>query len=106
MNQTGDGKPIVDVTALAALSRIEVKEVDIPRLSDEIAGILQFVEKVQSFELKKEVHAGGLHNVMREDIDPYESGAFTDALLSAAPKREGDYIEVKQVLAHTKKNKS
>lgn len=98
--------PKVDVKALAALSRIAIKEADIPRLEAELGEILSFVEEVQKVDvsvLPSEEH--GLHNVTRPDTDPYDSGIFTEAILNAAPKRNGEYIEVKQVLAHTKKSK-
>ena len=101
-----DTGPKVDIRSLASLSRIEIQEQDIVRLADEVSHILGFVEQVQKFEVENETKAEGLRNVMREDEDAYEPGAFTDKLLSAAPKREGDYVEVKQVLAHTKKNTS
>lgn len=99
--------PRVDIRALASLSRIAVSDTDIPKLEAELSGILAFVEAVQQVavgDVKKQ--EGALHNVMREDVDPYDAGTFTEALLNAAPKRTGNYIEVKQVLAHTKKNKA
>lgn len=98
--------PKVDVKALAALSRIAIKEVDIPRLEAELGEILSFVEEVQKVDVSVlPIATDDLHNVTRSDTDPYDSGIFTEAILSAAPKRNGEYIEVKQVLAHTKKSK-
>jgi len=96
--------PIVDIRTLANLSRIELREEDIPRLTEEIGGVLHFVEQVQQFDVGEETEGEGLHNVMREDTDSYEPGTYTDALLNAAPKRQGDYVEVKQVLTHAKKD--
>ena len=102
MNET----PKVDVRALAALSRIAIDEKDIPRLEGELQEVLAFVEEVQKIDVSAlKVGTDGLHNVMRADTDAYEPGLFTEALLGAAPKRNGEYFEVKQVLAHTKKNK-
>jgi aspartyl-tRNA(Asn)/glutamyl-tRNA(Gln) amidotransferase subunit C len=99
--------PKVDIRALAALSRIAVTDAEIPKLEAELAGVLAFVEEVQKVEVKTPaLHGTGLHNVTRPDTDAYEPGTFTEALLNAAPKRTGDHIEVKQVLAHTKKNKA
>jgi Asp-tRNA(Asn)/Glu-tRNA(Gln) amidotransferase C subunit len=62
--------------------------------------ILNYVEQVQkvSKDLGSERKAGLLRNVMREDNNPHESGIFTEVLLSAAPKRDGQYLKVKKIL--------
>jgi acetyl-CoA carboxylase carboxyltransferase component len=41
-------------------------------------------------------------NVMRADSDPHESGAFTEALLAAAPNRIGNQVAVKQVVSRNR----
>ncbi|HET8581483.1 MAG TPA: Asp-tRNA(Asn)/Glu-tRNA(Gln) amidotransferase subunit GatC [Candidatus Paceibacterota bacterium] len=96
--------PEVDVRALAALSRIRVEEDAIPALTTELSGILAFIEEVRAIELPEPSAQHGLRNVMREDGDAYEPGRFTEALLDAAPERRGEYLAVKQVLSHVKKN--
>lgn len=95
--------PEVDIQALATLARVELTDDEARVLTGEVSGILGFVERVQEVPLAKEVHTSGLHNVTRADTDAHESGAFSEPLLSVAPKRAGDAVVVKQVLQHVKK---
>ncbi len=92
----------VDVAALAKLARIEVSEAEIKKLEGEIPEILAFVEVIQGVETGKEADAPGLRNVMRADENPHEPGEYTEALLSAAPARKGNYVAVKQVISRKK----
>lgn len=96
-------KPTINVRELASLSRIRVPEEDIPKLTEELSSILEMVELVQKVDVGDVATEQGLHNIMREDGNAIEAGTYTDALLDAAPKRTGDYLEVKQVLGHVKK---
>lgn len=94
----------VDIRALAALSKIEIAESDIPKLEAEVSEILSFVETISGIEVGDEWRGDKqLRNVLREDENPHENGKYTEALLNAAPARSGDYIEVQQVLGHVKK---
>ena len=93
----------VDIAALAKLARLEVSDAEMARLEREIPDILAFVETIQAAA----AHGSGeprkaLHNVMRADENPIESGTFTEALLSAAPVRDGDRVAVKQVISRKK----
>ncbi len=89
----------VDVAALAKLARIEVSKEEITRLEGEIPEILAFVEVIQKVATAEERDVRGLHNVMRSDENPHESGKYTEVLLKAAPSRKGNRIAVKQVIS-------
>ena len=91
---------IEDVEKLARLSRIALTADEKESLRKAMDSILDYVAQVQtvSAELVLEKKAGMLRNVMREDANPHESGIFTEALLRAAPQREGNYIRVKKIL--------
>lgn len=88
----------VDVRALASLVRLGVSEEEIEKLEKEIPAILDFVKTIEKAGASSDAPAAGLRNVMRDDTEPHESGAFTEALLRAAPAKEKDRILVKQVL--------
>lgn len=88
----------VDVVALAKLARLEVSDDEIARLEKEIPDILHFVETIQKVSGTAPVAKPALRNVLRADENPHESGLHTEALLKAAPSREGNRIAVKQVL--------
>ena len=94
----------VDIRALAKLARLEVSDAEVAKLESEIPGILAFVETIQKAHgsTSSPQASSGLRNVMREDKDPYEGGTFTEALLKAAPAREGNRVAVKQVISRKK----
>lgn len=89
-----------EIEKLAALSRIALTREEAEGLRKDFDSILGYVEQVRkvSASLSSEKKAGSPRNVFREDGLPHESGAFTDALLAAAPDREGRYIRVKKIL--------
>ena len=89
-----------EIEKLATLSRmalsVQEKE-DLRKSMDSILGYVEQVSKV-SATTSSEKKAGLLRNVLREDVPAHESGIFTEMLLSAAPKREGQYVKVKKIL--------
>ncbi len=89
-----------EIEKLATLSRIALSQEEKEALRKDMDAILGYVEQVQkvSGDLNSEKKAGLLRNVMREDTDPHQSGEFTEILLSAVPKREGQYVKVKKIL--------
>lgn len=100
-------KPQIDIEALAELSHISLDDKERKTLEEEVSGILSFVEEIQKVEVgDKWRNNAGAHNIMREDMDSYDSGTYTEDLLSAAPKRNGNHVEVRQVLGHIKKGSS
>jgi aspartyl-tRNA(Asn)/glutamyl-tRNA(Gln) amidotransferase subunit C len=92
----------VDVAALAKLARLEVSDEELARLEKEIPDILKFVETIQKADVSGVTEAKSLRNVMRVDENPIESGKHTEALLKAAPAREGNRVAVKQVISRKK----
>jgi Asp-tRNA(Asn)/Glu-tRNA(Gln) amidotransferase C subunit len=56
------------------------------------------VEQIQKASSDAPPESHDLRNVLREDKDPHESGAFTKKLLDAAPAQEKDQVKVMQVL--------
>ena len=93
------GSQKVDIKALATLARLEVHEDEMKTLEEQIPAILSFVARIQEVAETAAPDMNPVHkNIMREDADPYETGAFTEALLAAAPRREGDYVKVPQVI--------
>ena len=89
----------VDIEHLAKLSRIELSSEELESLKHDIPAILSFVEAIQGVDISGVSESKALRNVMREDADAHESARFTEALLSQAPRREGDRIAVKQVIS-------
>lgn len=94
-----DEKPLIDIRALASLSRLEISDEEVSKLEREIPSILTFVETIQKADISSAVADTSLRNVMRADENPHESGKYTEVLLSVAPSRVGDRIAVKQVIS-------
>ncbi len=88
----------VDIKALAKLARLDVSDEEVARLEKEIPAILGFVEEIQQVATTTTPESAELRNVMREDINPHESGLYTEDLLSAAPAQRNNQVVVKQVL--------
>ncbi len=85
---------------MADLSRIELTEEEIERFSKEFDAILGYVDSVMV--LAKDASPvqaqSAVQNVFREDSNPHESGAYSEALLMALPSRKGQFAEVKKIL--------
>lgn len=93
-----------DVKKLAALARIEVPDSELDKFAEEFDAILAYVSQLE----KLHVHERGKSstpllpytNVMREDGEPHEKGKYTEKLVEQFPTRDGDYLEVKQIISH------
>ncbi len=107
-----------DVEHLAGLARISISNSEKELLRHDLDEILAYVSQVKDVVADMVVPAVGechegtscflihdvhkktksLRNVMRPDENPHEAGIFTEALLSAAPAREGNRLLVKKIL--------
>lgn len=87
-----------DIQNLANLARIEISESEVESLRFEIDSILGYVGRIKEISGDSKVEIPILKNVMRDDVVTHRSGEFTEALLSQAPKREGNYLKVKKIL--------
>jgi aspartyl-tRNA(Asn)/glutamyl-tRNA(Gln) amidotransferase subunit C len=88
-----------EIEKLANLSRLKLSEEEIVRMQGEMSSILAYVDKLKSATGKDPGPVMSVNkNVMREDANPHESGVNTEKLLKLAPRREGDYLEVKKIL--------
>ncbi len=90
-----------EVKKLADLGRVALSDEEVEKLRGEINSILAYVDVIQKVTLPEHPAASvhlALENVMREDGEPHETGAFTEALLAQAPRRDGNYLKVKKIL--------
>ncbi len=87
-----------DIEKLAALARMEVSEEEKASLAESIESILGYVGQVTSVSETAVTELPLLRNVMREDEIHHGTSEFTEALLSNAPHRDGNYLEVKKIL--------
>lgn len=89
-----------DILHLATLSRIRISDDEAEALKTEIGAVLEYVSTVDKItadaSLTKKV--GPVYNVFREDAITNEGGAYTEILLTEAPKRNGRYVQVKKII--------
>jgi len=87
-----------EIKHLAKLARIELSEEEAGKMTSEIDSILGYVGQVASVTGDAGKIVPPLRNVMREDLITHEKGEYTEAILSNAPSREGNYLKVKKIL--------
>lgn len=90
-----------DVRKLAVLGRLSLTEEEITKLQGEIESIVAYVDVVQKVALPEGSTSSAhldIRNVMREDVNPHETGMYTESLLAQAPRREGDLLKVKKMI--------
>jgi aspartyl/glutamyl-tRNA(Asn/Gln) amidotransferase C subunit len=88
-----------DIKKLAALARITVSDKEADAYAEDAEAILSYVSQIDSEEGQKEGDSHTmLRNVMREDGEPHESGAYTKDILADAPNVENDYLVVRKVI--------
>ncbi|HSI21272.1 MAG TPA: Asp-tRNA(Asn)/Glu-tRNA(Gln) amidotransferase subunit GatC [Verrucomicrobiae bacterium] len=89
-----------DIQHLSRLARLSLTEEEYERYATQLTQVVGYVDQLSSVDtshVESRVGVTGLTNVMRADV-PVESDFNLDLALSAAPRRDGDYIEVRAVL--------
>lgn len=90
-----------DVTRLAALARISVPENELAPFAAEFERILAYIGQIDALTIPEGARAlPARRNVFREDGEPHASGMYTESLAEQFPRREGDYLAVKQIISH------
>lgn len=89
-----------DIENLAKLARMDLSEAEKASLASDMKNILAFVDQIKEadIDMDAEGRLGPVYNVFRSDENPHETGIHTEALVSAAPDREGDFVKVKKIL--------
>ena len=87
------------IRKIANLARLEIKDSDIPKLSEQLTSILNYVETLNELDLKDikpTAHAVEVSNVFREDVAVENDIAKT--VLPQAPESDGVFFKVPRVL--------
>ncbi|MCK5059640.1 MAG: Asp-tRNA(Asn)/Glu-tRNA(Gln) amidotransferase subunit GatC [Candidatus Pacebacteria bacterium] len=89
-----------DIEKLASLARIRLSEKEKSLFPEEINSVLGYVEQIKNADASnaKALQKETVYNVMREDINPDESGVHTKDIVDEFPKKEGNYLKVKNIL--------
>ena len=91
---------IQDIEKLADLARIRLSDGEKDSLARDVGSILAYVDQIKSAPIGDFLPtAGAVKNVMRDDAAFATSGSDRELILEDAPKREGDFVAVKKILA-------
>ena len=88
------------VLKVADLARLELTEAEIPRLTEQMAAIVSFVERINELDttgIEPAAHVLALVNRTRPD-ELIPSPATPEEILALAPDRTEDCIRVPRVL--------
>ena len=89
-----------DILKISELAHIKLAEDEIETFRDQVSSVLDYVGRLSEVDvagLEPAAPISGVHNVLRDDAVAPTDRATRDALLAAAPAREGDLIKVKPV---------
>lgn len=87
-----------EVKKLADLARLRVPEEELDQLTHDLESILGYVSELKNAPVSETEEKPPLVNVLRADLDPHESGVYTDELLAALSKSRDNYLSVKPIL--------
>lgn len=86
-----------DIKNLASLARVGIKDDEAISLTKEIDSILEYVSQIKSFSEELDIQKPTLRNVLRDDVLTNNPNEYTEDILNNAPKREGGYVDVKNI---------
>jgi aspartyl-tRNA(Asn)/glutamyl-tRNA(Gln) amidotransferase subunit C len=90
-----------ELETTAFLARIDVKEEEKQQYLKDLNAMMEYIEILQKpsvSSLKPTTHITKLRNVWRDDVVKPSSQQTIDALLEAAPQREGNFYKIKKVI--------
>ncbi|MFA5424155.1 MAG: Asp-tRNA(Asn)/Glu-tRNA(Gln) amidotransferase subunit GatC [Phycisphaerae bacterium] len=88
-----------EVRKVAKLARLQPSEAEVEEFTEQLAAILQYVEKMNELDTQNVeplAHCLVVHNVFREDEIKESLG--TEKTLANAPQREGEFFRVPKIL--------
>ncbi len=90
-----------EIKKLAALTRISISDEELSSFTKDFDAIIGYMNQFEKLDLQKVSEEKPLlRNVMREDRDPHKGGIYTKKLVAQFPKKERDYLSVKQIISH------
>ncbi len=87
------------VKKVAKLAKLEIKKEDVAKLTEQLSGIMSFIETINELKLdnvKPTAHAVEVNNVFREDVAKVSDVA--KKTLDKAPEGDGEFFRVPKVL--------
>ncbi len=88
------------VEHIAHLARMGITEQEKELFSQQLSSVLEYVEQLQEVDtssVEPTSQVTGLENVMRDDAIEQIDSTTREALLNAAPERDGELVKAKSV---------
>lgn len=94
--------PLETLERLARLARISIPQDQKQELADEFSAVRTYIGQLDELhiDLSGAPTPALLHNVLREDTAPYETGTWTKPIVAAFPARAGTALSVKKIISH------
>ena len=89
---------IQDIKRTAKLASIQLTEEEESKFSKQLSDVLKFIQQMNEVDttgVEPMVNTVHFSNVMREDVEIYES--TREELMQNAPEREGDFFKVPKI---------
>ena len=87
------------VRRIAKLARLHLEEAEVPRVQDELNGILGWIEQLNEVDIEGVEPITGAANIalrLRDDV--ISDGGMQEAVLANAPERAGPFYSVAKVV--------
>lgn len=89
---------MVDINALARLSRLALNSEEAERMRLDIESILGYMEVINQIESVHEMGIAEHNSVLREDVDPTEPGTYTKRIMALPAEVKDGKVKVRRVL--------
>lgn len=86
------------VRRIARLARIRVEDADLPRLQNELNGILGWIEQLNEVNVEGIAPLAGAEMAQRLREDVVTDGGIQEKVLANAPDRIGEFYTVPKVV--------
>ncbi len=87
------------VRRIAKLARLHLEEAEVPRVQDELNGILGWIEQLNEVDIEGvEPIIGAANIALRLRDDVISDGGMQEAVLANAPERAGPFYSVPKVV--------
>lgn len=91
---------IEDVNKLSSLARIEMSDEEKAEFLGNMQSILGYVDQIKNADIDGvDREVGTVRNVLREDGNINQRGAYTEKILAQMPETENGFLKVKQILS-------
>ena len=89
-----------EVEHISKLARLGLNEKELEKMGKELSSILDYIEKLNEADVsnvKTTSHSAKGENIMREDLEDFQSKKLNSKLLDLAPSKKENYIKTKPI---------